>query len=879
MLHRPLPLGATEPVRSAGSAGPTHDFAATDGAADVLESMGDGYLQLDADWRVTGLNRRVEPIVGRAGSELLGRALWDEFPGWSGTPLWNACHETARSQSPSEFEEFFPELATWFAVRVYPTPERGLAIFFTNITAVNSAMEMVVRSEQRASFMARATELLFASMDYDARLAELARLAVPAIGDWCAVDLVEPDGSFRRLAVAHTDPAKIELALALDKQYPEDPASPTSRATVLATGVPAFISEIDEKMIEQAAVDAEHARIIRSLGLTAVITAPLIARDRRLGTISVVMAESGRHYSQHDVEQVMDLARRAAIAIDNARIYGEMLTTRGQLEEQALELELQATQLQEAVAELESANETLHDNATELELQTEELHRINEDLELQRTIAEGARQRMSTVLESITDAFFSVDPEWRFVYVNDRAEELLRRPSAELIGNSLWEEFPHLVGSAFERVFREATQSGSRVRAEEYHPQRQRWFELAAYPSPDGLSVYLQDVTERKTVQTALAASEAQYRFLADAIPVQVWTALPNGSLDYVSKGVTDYFARSAESMIGEGWLGVLHPDDVERTVARWISSLGSGDAYEVEFRLWSQKDATHRWHIGRATALRDATGAIVKWFGSNTDIDDQKRVEQERERLQHEAENANRAKMEFLAAMSHELRTPLNAISGYAELMDMEVVGPVTEGQRDYLARVQRSGKFLLGLINDVLNYAKLDAGRVEIDCVPVRLHIILAAAHTLVEPQLRAKGLVYSYGGCDDGITVLGDGEKIEQVILNLLTNSAKFTDEGGTITLECECGPAAARIRVSDTGRGIPQHKLETVFDPFVQVDRNDSRESQKGVGLGLAISRELARRMGGDLTAESTVGEGSTFTLTLPLSDPADEAETD
>ncbi len=618
----------------------------------------------------------------------------------------------------------------------------------TQFTGVADESSLLSDSDRRLNFMRLATSMLFGSMDYDRTLADLAHIAVPTIGDWCAVDILEPDNSFRRLAVAHQDPAKIELAKQLQEQYPEDPGSPTSRTNVLESGIPAFVPEITSEMIDQGAVDAEHARLIHALGLTSLITVPLIAREHRLGTITLVMAESGRRYSESDVELVQDLADRAAVAVDNARIHREAVEGRRQLEEQALELELQAMQLQDAVSELETANEAMHESATELEVQSEELHRTNE----------------------------------------------------------------------------------------------------------------------------ALGESEARYRFLADAIPVQVWTAEPSGALDYVSEDVAEYFARSAEDVIGEGWLGVLHPDDVERTIARWTHSLTTGEPYDVEFRLWSHAHQEHRWHLGRAIALKDSAGTIIKWFGSNTDIEEQKRVEQERERLQSEAENANRAKMEFLAAMSHELRTPLNAISGYAELMDMGVVGPVTDGQRDYLARVQRSGKFLLGLINDVLNYAKLDAGALEIKRAPVRLDSILSAAHTLVEPQMRAKNLVYSYGGCDAGIVVEGDAEKMEQVILNLLTNSAKFTERGGSITLTCAAGTGdgAAQIRVSDTGRGIPADKLETVFDPFVQVDRSDSPESQKGVGLGLAISRELARRMGGELTAESMVGKGSTFTLTLPLS---------
>jgi signal transduction histidine kinase len=244
-------------------------------------------------------------------------------------------------------------------------------------------------------------------------------------------------------------------------------------------------------------------------------------------------------------------------------------------------------------------------------------------------------------------------------------------------------------------------------------------------------------------------------------------------------------------------------------------------------------------------------------------------RANRELAQSQAEAETANRAKMEFLAVMSHELRTPLNAINGYTELMEMEIGGMVSETQREYLVRIKKSGQFLLGLINDVLNFAKIDAGSVDIKREPVRLDKILETSHLLIEPQMNARNITYRYVAMDGTCMAIGDSEKIQQVLLNLFTNALKFTDPGGAITLSCESSDGCARIKVADTGRGIPAAKLESVFDPFVQLDRNANSGSQHGVGLGLAISRELARAMGGELTAESEVGKGSVFTLALEL----------
>jgi len=234
------------------------------------------------------------------------------------------------------------------------------------------------------------------------------------------------------------------------------------------------------------------------------------------------------------------------------------------------------------------------------------------------------------------------------------------------------------------------------------------------------------------------------------------------------------------------------------------------------------------------------------------------------------EAEAANRTKSEFLASMSHELRTPLNAIGGYAELLELGIRGPVTDAQRHDLGRIRRSQQHLLGLINDVLNFAKLDAGAVRFDIEAVRVGDAIAAAESMVAPQMAAKGLRFTLPACDDVPPVRADAEKLRQVLLNLLGNAIKFTDRDGAITVAVDVAADAVRLSVADTGIGIPPEKLEAIFEPFVQVDRNLLRPNE-GVGLGLAISRELARGMGGELGATSVEGAGSTFVLSLPRAD--------
>jgi signal transduction histidine kinase len=220
---------------------------------------------------------------------------------------------------------------------------------------------------------------------------------------------------------------------------------------------------------------------------------------------------------------------------------------------------------------------------------------------------------------------------------------------------------------------------------------------------------------------------------------------------------------------------------------------------------------------------------------------------------------------------MSHELRTPLNAIGGYAELMEMGIRGPVTPQQRDDLRRLQGSQRHLLGLINEVLNYAKLETGTVHYDLKPVRVRDALAGAEVLVAPQAAAKGLTLSVRRVSEEeptfLVVRADTEKLRQILVNLLSNAVKFTDRGGQVTLGYLASDDMVRMTVHDTGIGIAADQLVHIFDPFVQV-RSDLTRTAEGTGLGLAISRDLARGMGGDLTVESEPGAGSTFTLVLP-----------
>ena len=246
-----------------------------------------------------------------------------------------------------------------------------------------------------------------------------------------------------------------------------------------------------------------------------------------------------------------------------------------------------------------------------------------------------------------------------------------------------------------------------------------------------------------------------------------------------------------------------------------------------------------------------------------------ERQARRDAEAARAEAQEANRAKGAFLAMMSHELRTPINAALGYVDLLLLGVRGELTGEQVRDLERVRRSQRSLLLLVNEVLDFARIDAGRIEYHAESLVLDELLADVAATVEPLAREGRLVFTVGSAE-GLVVRGDRAKSQQILLNLLSNAVKFTPVGGKVSIECAAEGEFVRIGVRDTGRGIPPREIERIFEPFVQVDQRQDSTVRQGVGLGLAIARELARGMGGQLEVSSRVGGGSLFTLTLPRS---------
>jgi PAS domain S-box-containing protein len=564
------------------------------GAA-LVEAAMDPVVSMDGRGRVVAWNPAAERVFGYSAAEAIGREVADLIipPELREQHRKGLAHYLATGEGPivrkhvelravrSDTCEFPIELT------VVPVNTPGQPLF----TAVLRDMSTQRKLRSHQELVLRASEMLASSLDYDQTLRNLSTVVIPAFADWYAVDVVGVDGTVARLETAHRDPSKVALAEDLARRYPDIPGDPNGVQEVMRTRRSQFIPRVTDEMIVQSARDPEHLRLIRELGLRSAIVVPLCTQHEVLGAISFVTAESGREYDQSDLQVAEDLGRRAAQAVENARLFAEVQDSRERLEQQATELEAQTADLERTTADLEAA--------------------------------------------------------------------------------------------------------------------------------------------------------------------------------------------------------------------------------------------------LGEARA-------------------------------------ANRAKSDFLASVSHELRTPLNAIIGYTQLLDLGVHGELDASQHDDLRRIDRSAKHLLGLINDILNFAKVEAGHVEYHLTAVDLSGVLSRVEELITPQARQKQLEYSVKNACGSVCVRADADKLLQIFVNLLSNAVRFTPEEGRIAVACAMHDDRVESTVSDTGPGIPADKLEAIFEPFVQVDRNYTSAGE-GTGLGLSISRELARGMGGDLTVRSEPGKGATFTLSLPRAD--------
>jgi PAS domain S-box-containing protein len=523
-----------------------------------------------------------------------------------------------------------------------------------------------------------------------------------------------------------------------------------------------------------------------------------------------------------------------------------------------------------------------------------------------RKQTEEALQRAASIVESSDDAILSQTLTGTITSWNRGAENLYGYPATEAIGASVRMLFPpdrvDEEQALIARVERnEAVQHSETVRRRKDGSLVN--VSLAISPIIDadgqiiGASKIARDITARLRVEqelkeakitAALRESAQRYSFLADTVPQIIWTARPDGGLDYYNKAWYEYTGSTFEQSRDWGWGAVVHPDDLAQCVARWTHSFTTGAKYEVEYRFRRESDGAYRWHLGRALPLRNEEGEIIQWVGSCTDIDDAKLIKETLEASNDElarrveertaellaakdtAEAANRAKSEFVANMSHEIRTPMNGVIGMTGLL---LDTDLTQEQRDHAHTIKHSGEALLNIINDILDFSKIEAGKLDIEKVDLELPDVIRGAVDLMQGQTKAKGLAFdSQIEADVPVHLRGDGGRLRQVLLNLIGNAIKFTAEGEVklhVSVDRQTDEMAIlRFQIIDTGIGIAPDAQRSLFHAFTQADGSTTRK-YGGTGLGLTISKQLVTKMHGHIGVESTLGLGSKFWFTVKL----------
>lgn len=499
------------------------------------------------------------------------------------------------------------------------------------------------------------------------------------------------------------------------------------------------------------------------------------------------------------------------------------------------------------------------------------------------TLRETADLHRLLVSSVVDYAIFVLDPVGRILTWNPGAERLKGYRTEEIVGQHFSIFYPADVAASGhpERELEIATREG-RYEEEGWRLRKNGerfWASVTITAlraqSGDlvGFAKVTRDLTERKISEEALRQSEERFRLLVQSVQdYGIFMLDPAGHIASWNEGAERIKGYTESEILGKHF-SVFYPEEDKAWDKPGMELRVAGEVGRFEDEGWRiRKDGSRFWANVVITALRGASGTLVGFAKVTRDLTDRRAAELQAiddARRVAEAEAASRAKTEFLATMSHELRTPLNAIGGYVDLLTFGVHGAMTQEQVAALERVRTSQLHLLGLINDLLNYSRVEAGRVSYQSQAVRLADVAAAVAPMAEPQSLARGVEVEWQDADPSVVALADRARVEQILLNLVTNAIKFTEAGGRIDVRHHRLRNEVFLEVEDTGIGIEPEHLEAIFEPFTQLGRSLT-SNHEGTGLGLAISRDMARAMGGDLTARSRPGVGSTFVLRLHAS---------
>jgi PAS domain S-box-containing protein len=627
------------------------------------------------------------------------------------------------------------------------------------------------------------------------------------------------------------------------------------------------------------------------LGLPLLVAVPELT-DQPITAALQKVYETGETYSSPEI--YIPLAERTgaplldhyynviyqALKGDNGEIIGvlgfkyeitQLVLARKDLEAKEQELYVINEELAQANEEVLSSNEELRATNDELHdahsiMRDQNLHlesrvkvRTTELLWAQRE-SDNQRERLHRFFMQAPAAICVLDgPDFVFELVNPLYQQLL--PGRELVGKPILEAMPELSDQALPSILREVYRSGKTYEGNELlvaladatGKLQDRYFNFiyqarqTAEGHSDGILVFAFDITEMVLNRQKEQATEQRFHFLLDAIPQQVWTATPDGLINYVNDVVCNDFGHMEADITGEGWQQFIHPEDQQSAFHKWAVALRTNTEYMIEFRL-KFADGKFYWHLARALPLIE-DGKATLWLGTNTNIDLQKSNEHKKD--------------EFISIASHELKTPLTTVKAFFQLAKREIAPD--KKLNVFVDKADRQLERLGRLIEDLLDVSKINAGKMTYNREQFNFRELLAESIESVQ-QTASRHQINLL--MKENFGYEGDQHRIEQVVINLLNNAVKYAPDGGEITVTCELEDDNIIVAVTDPGIGIAEEHLKGLFDRFYRVDNSSSRF--QGLGLGLFISAEIVKRHGGSFWIESEIGRGSTFSFLLPRS---------
>ncbi len=665
--------------------------------------------------------------------------------------------------------------------------------------------------EEQDRFLAEASVILAASLDYQTILKNLSGLVVPQWADWCSIHVVEENGLLSQVTVAHRDPLKVQWAKELVRRYPENPNGYFGAPQVIRTGESALYSEVPDSVLERIARDAIHLESLRQIGIKSLICVPMQARGRILGAISFVWAESGRIYTTADLALAEDLGRRTGLAVDNARLYQEANEIGENLRQAIMILGEQQQQLRVLQRITNLLNQRLTDLPNLLQ------------------IIVGA------ICDGIAGADFAV-----IAIPNPQTNHLELTATAglgreRLLLSDLFDADEGLLKQVF------ITGKSNLIRHEAHETTR---------PRGSG--------GDEET-------GEAPREFL-------IQNPIPPTPLIKGGAKIQNPLASSPQPLAPRSIYAVAIASDGAKSLGVLaVGNWQNPDAFDPEDQnLLEAVGEQAAIAINNARLISTLEEREERLAAQNLTLAQQNReLELTRQRIEQQnlqLIQAAQLKSQFLATMSHELRTPMNAVIGFAQVLLRQRKAKLSDSQADMVERILNNGKNLLALINDILDLSKIEAGHLELELKELNLSKLIWSTVSELKPLADQKQLPLKVYAELENPIIINDSTRLRQVLINLLSNAIKFT-ETGSVEVRVSESPTQLFFSIKDTGIGIAESELEHIFEEFRQVDQTTTRR-HGGTGLGLAITKSLVNMMQGKITVESKLGEGSTFCVELP-----------